>query len=163
MFNNLFPKALCISLWNDTIIYELLFILLWWCWHRSDFLVHLRLSETWFIHLVVSIVSITDHVYEYVFSVFHPILYSEFACFNHCDRIWSVDSEYRNFEWFDNVSRVFKAPVVCWLSREAYLVIRDYMYGATTGEVWQFTHSKSFIGSPLSWECWVSVRLNVHD
>ena len=56
-----------------------------------------------------------------------------------------------------------EAAVVCGFGREANLIVRNNVYGATTGEVRQLAKGKCFIGGALAREGGVAVSLNVHN
>ena len=69
--------------------------------------------------------------------------------------------QHRHLEWFDNVRGVLKTAVIFRLRSEAYLVVRDDVDGAAAAEVWELAHCQCLIRCSLTWECGVTMRLDV--
>jgi hypothetical protein len=71
--------------------------------HGTDDFVHLRLSESRLIDLIVAVLPETDHVKKHIFAIFLPISHSKFANTRNSLNIMSVDTNDRDSERFDNV------------------------------------------------------------
>lgn len=75
---------------DDTFSDELFLVLLRGRGHALDLLVHDWLREARLVDLVVSIVTITDHVKHDIFAVLAPVLDRKPARFNHGDGVRGV-------------------------------------------------------------------------
>ena len=131
----------------------------------SDLLVHVRLSESWLINLIVPMLSKPNHVDQDILVERLPVINSQSA---HANQVfWSrlgvhaVDSDHRNAERSDDVRTVLVAASVLRIGCEANLVVRDDMNGASNFELWEVAQSKTFECRTLSGKGSVTVGLNV--
>ena len=87
MRQNLLSQLLTVGGTDYPLSNKLVLVLLRRRGHAFDLTVHDRLGETGLIDLIMSVVSIANHVQHHILTVLAPVLNGETASFDHCDGI----------------------------------------------------------------------------
>ena len=124
---------------SDTCLYEFLGIASWLGVHWSNFLIHDWLCEARLINFIVTIKSETNHVDQNVFFEFCPVFYHKFTALYNSFWVTCIDSDDGYSKRLNNISRMFKASIIFWISCKSNLIVSDDMNWAITWEFRQFT------------------------
>lgn len=123
-------------------------------------LVHVRLSEGWFIDLVVTMLSITDDINNNI-SLPHLTPFS--GQLAHSDNsLWiiSVDVKHGSVESAGNISAVSSRARIMWVSGETNLIVDNNMNSATSCVMFELAECHALINDALSSESCITMQQN---
>ena len=122
---NLFFKIFNVLLCDDALLDQSLCIPLRWSVQRADFGVHEGLGEAGLVNLVVSVVTVANHVDECILLESLPVCNQKTARLNDSFWICCVDSNNWHSKRFNDISRILKTTVVFRICCETHLVVCD--------------------------------------
>jgi len=130
--------------------------------HAVYDLVHEGLGETGVIKLVMTHLSVSNHINDHVLVECLAVLSSEFESFSNVFHAVSVDVENRGVNALSNVGSVDTGSALVRSGGEADLIVNNYMNSASYVVVLQRLHLQGLLDHSLSGEGGVSVDLNWH-